>query len=94
MNKLSVVKLGFAFGITFGLFYIACIAMMSLLGEQTTIFVFNSLMHGVDITTIIRMNIPISDSIIGLTGTFGLGWAMGALIALFYNLFSNNHQEK
>lgn len=87
MNKLSAIRLGFAFGITFGLFYIACIAMMTLFGEQATVFVFNSLMHGIDTTEIIRMNVPISDSLIGLTGTFGLGWVMGALIALFYNFF-------
>jgi len=89
MNKLGVTNLGFAFGITFVLFYIACMAMMFFLGEATTVFVFNSLMHGLDTTEIVRMDIPITDSIIGIIGTFGLGWAMGALIAVIYNLFSS-----
>ena len=87
MNKLAVKNLGFAFGITFAIFYLACIGLMAFLGENTIVFVFNSLMHGIDTTTIIRMDVPVWDCIVGFVGTFGLGWIMGALIAVIYNLF-------
>lgn len=89
MNKLEVKNLGLAFGVAFSVFYLACIAMMAILGQETTVFVFNSLMHGLDTTTIIRMEVPIWDTIVGLILTFLLGWVMGALIAVTYNLFSS-----
>ena len=53
MNRLGVKNLGLAFGVAFAIFYLACIAMMAILGQETTVFVFNSLMHGHDTTTII-----------------------------------------
>lgn len=88
MNRLEVKNLGLAFGVAFVVFYLACIVMMAILGQETTVFVFNSLMHGLNTTTIIRMDVPIWDSIIGIILTFVLGWVMGALIAVTYNLFS------
>lgn len=88
MNRLEVKNLGLAFGITFSIFYLACIVMMAILGQETTIFVFNSLMHGFDTTSIIRMEVPLWDSFFGLILTFILGWVMGAIIAFTYNILS------
>lgn len=88
MNRLGVKNLGLAFGVTFAIFYLVCIAMIAILGQETTVFVFNSLMHGLDTTAIIRMEVPIWESIFGLVLTFVLGWIMGTLIAVTYNLLS------
>ena len=91
MNRLKVKNLGLAFGVAFAVFYLACIAIMAIFGQEITVFVFNSLMHGLDTTTIIRMEIPILDSVIGLVLTFVLGWIMGALIAVTYNFLSKEN---
>ena len=58
---------------------------MDVAGRQGTVFLFNSLLHGIDVSSIIRMQMPLWEMIIGLTETFILGWLVGATIASFYN---------
>jgi hypothetical protein len=93
MNNLGVKNLGLAFGATLAIFYVACFLMMTICGRETTIFIFNSLLHGLDITTIVRMDIPIWDSFVGLIGTFILGGVMGSFIATIYNALSNSKSQ-
>tara|TARA_R110001583_G_scaffold80855_6_gene216486 strand:- start:12365 stop:12559 length:195 start_codon:yes stop_codon:yes gene_type:complete len=54
-------------------------------GREGTIDFFNSLLHGLDTTSIIRMGVPFWEAIIGIIQTFIIGWLTGALIAAFYN---------
>jgi len=49
--------------------------------------VFNSLLHGVDVTSILRTSMPISQMIFGVITTFILAWFAGAMTAVFYNLW-------
>ncbi len=86
METLNVKKLGLAMGLTGVLLYIGCILIMLIAGREGTIFVFNSFMHGLDTETIIRMDIPLIDTLLGLVVTFVLGWLSGVLIAFFYNI--------
>ncbi|NOX85665.1 MAG: hypothetical protein GXO86_06840 [Chlorobi bacterium] len=86
METLNVKKLGLAVGLTGVLLYIGCILVMLIAGREGTIFVFNSFLHGLDTETIIRMDIPLIDTLLGLVATFVLGWISGALIASFYNI--------
>lgn len=90
MNKLSVYGLSVSFGITFTVFYIMCMIMMIFFNQDVSIFVFNSLFHGLDIRSIIIADVPFWVSIIGLIETFVLGCVMGALIASSYNCFVKN----
>ena len=53
----------------------------------TAIQFFNSLMHGVDVTTIMRWDMPWWETILGVIEIFVLGWLFGALIACCYNVF-------
>ena len=86
METLNLRKLGLAMGLTGALLYIGCMLIMLVAGREGTIFIFNSFMHGLDTETIIRMDIPLIDSVLGLVATFVLGWMSGALIAFFYNI--------
>ena len=58
-------------------------------GHEGTVLFFNSLLHGLDTSTIIRVDVPLSEALIGLVETFILGWLFGALIASVYNFSFN-----
>jgi|TARA_R100000935_G_scaffold58905_1_gene99420 hypothetical protein len=58
---------------------------MSTAGREGTIDFFNSLLHGLDTTSIIRMDVPLWEAGLGIVQTFILGWLIGACIAAFYN---------
>ncbi len=85
MNHINVKKFGLAFGLTGALLYIGCIILMYSLGHAGTVKFFNSILHGLDVSSIVRMDVPIWKALIGLIETFILGWLIGACIAAFYN---------
>lgn len=43
-------------------------------------------MHGVDVTPIMRWDMPSGEVFLGVIEIFILGWLFGAMIAAFYNL--------
>jgi hypothetical protein len=83
--KLNVKKLGFAAGLTGALLYLGCIFVMFTAGHEGSVAFFNSLLHGLDVSTIIRMDIPLWEAGLGIIQTFILGWLVGACIAALYN---------
>ncbi len=85
MEKLSIKKLGFAVGSVGALLYVGCTLLMVTVGQEGTVKFFNSLLHGLDTSSIIRMNVPIWEAILGIVQTFILGWLIGAFIASIYN---------
>jgi hypothetical protein len=54
-------------------------------GQEGSIAFFNSLLHGIDTTNIIRMDVPLLEALFGVIQTFILWWLIGACIAAFYN---------
>tara|TARA_R110002096_G_scaffold414853_1_gene616172 strand:- start:304 stop:576 length:273 start_codon:yes stop_codon:yes gene_type:complete len=85
MYRLNVKKLGFAFGLTGALIYLGCMIVMTTTGKEGTITFFNSLLHGLDTTSIIRMDVSLLEAFFGIIQIFILGWLTGACIAAFYN---------
>jgi len=85
MYRLNVKKFGFALGLTVSLIYLGCMIVMSTAGREATIDFFNSLLHGLDTTSIIRMDVPLWEAGLGIVQIFILGWLIGACIATFYN---------
>ncbi len=86
MYRLNIKKLGFACGLTAALLYLGCMIVMITAGTQGSITFFNSLLHGLDTTTIIRMDVSLWEALLGIIQTFILGWLIGACIAAFYNV--------
>ena len=86
MEKLHVKKLGFSLGLTGAIAYLGCMIIMFIAGKEGTITFFNSLLHGLDVTQVVRMDISIVEAIFGIIQTFILGWLVGACIALLYNV--------
>lgn len=83
--KLNVNKLGLATGLTGALLYLGCIVVMFTVGRDGSVKFFNSLLHGLDVSSIIRMDIPLWEACLGIVQTFVLGWLIGACIASLYN---------
>jgi len=88
INTISEKRLGLAVGSTFALMYIACVIIVMAVGREGVIFMFNTLFHGIDATSLIRTTMPLSSMAIGLIEIFILGWLVGATIASVYNLSS------
>jgi hypothetical protein len=86
MGHINIKKFGFAFGITGALLYFGCALLMLLLGHDSTVKFFNTLLHGLDVSSIIRMNISAIEVLLGLIQTFILSWLIGACIAAIYNI--------
>ena len=87
-NKLRPTRLGFAVGATGVLFYLGCMLTMATVPRSQVIVFFNSLLHGFDIAPILRESVPPIEVILGIVGTFVLGWIAGAVVALCYNIGS------
>tara|TARA_R110000782_G_scaffold121061_1_gene212123 strand:- start:678 stop:959 length:282 start_codon:yes stop_codon:yes gene_type:complete len=85
MNRINIKKLGFSVGITGAILYVGCMIVMLTAGQEGTIKFFNSLLHGLDVSSVIRMNVPLLEALIGIVQTFIIGWLIGAAIAVFYN---------
>jgi hypothetical protein len=86
MNHISIKKLGLAFGLTATLLYFGCAMVMLVLGHESTVTFFNTLLHGIDVRSIIRMDISAVEALIGMVQTFILGWLVGACVAAIYNI--------
>lgn len=85
MNRINVKKFGLACGLTGALLYLGCFLLMITVGHDGTVSFFNSLLHGLDVTSIVRMNVPLWEAVIGIVETFILAWLIGACVAGFYN---------
>lgn len=84
-STINAKKFGLAVGLTMALLYLGCAVVMATVGNDGTVKFFNSLLHGLDVSTIVRMNVSLGEATIGIIETFVLGWLVGACIAAFYN---------
>lgn len=82
---LNANRLGLATGLTGVVFYLGCMIFLAVVPRQSAIAFSNSLLHGVDVTSIWRPHVPISEVALGIFSWFVLGWIAGALIAAFYD---------
>ena len=89
MNRIHTRKSGLAFATTGTLLYFGCAVVMLTLGHDSTVKFFNSLLHGLDVASIIRMDIPLVEVLTGLVQTFIISWLIGACIAGIYNISFN-----
>lgn len=85
MNKINSKKLGLAIGTTGVILYLACMCFMLIAGNEGTTWVFNSILHGLDVTSINQVHVPFEQTTVGIILTFILGWIAGYLIGIIYN---------
>ena len=93
MHHINVKQFGFAVAITITIIYVGCILVVSLVSTETAAAFFNSLMHGIDGSAIIRKTpTPLSEALIGVAEWFIIGWLIGASIAAVYNVCNKFHK--
>ena len=85
MQTINSNRLGLALGLTGVILYLACMCLMLIAGQDGTTWFFNSVLHGLDVSSVSRMSVPFGQTIVGIILTFGLGWVSGFLIGTFYN---------
>jgi hypothetical protein len=85
MEAIDIRRFGMACGVSGALLYLGCVVVMSTVSREAQIAFFNSLLHGLDVTAILRTTMPIWEMMIGLVETFILAWLIGASIASIYN---------
>jgi hypothetical protein len=59
-------------------------------GREVSILFFNRLVHGIDVSSIIRTDMPWWEMAMGLVEVCILGWLTGAAIAGLYNFSPGN----
>lgn len=70
MEKLNQKKIALASGFTSVVIYLGWFLLMTVLGKESLVKLSNLLFHGMDFSNIIRMNIPISETLIGAGFSF------------------------
>jgi hypothetical protein len=76
-----------AWGVTASLLYLGCVLVMATVNRDAQIAFFNSLLHGIDVSQILRTTMPIWEMLIGLVEAFIIAWLIGATVASIYNFF-------
>jgi hypothetical protein len=86
MHIIDVKRAGFALGSACAVFYLGCVFVMLTVPQEAVVRFFNSIMHGWNVEPIMRWDMPWWEAGIGVLEIFILGWILGALIAVLYNL--------
>lgn len=85
MQKLSPIRFGIAIGIAGAVFYLGCIIFMAVTPRESVVWFSNSLLHGADISTVMRESVPWPQSVVGILSTFIGGMLFGSISACIYN---------
>lgn len=85
MNSLNAQKIGFATGITSCAIYLGCFLVMLVIGKEGLVKLSNLLFHGMDFSNIIRMDVPLSETVLGLLLSFLFWGISGYIFAFIYN---------
>ena len=85
MDAINVKRMGLAVGLTFALLHLGCVSVLLFTSRETAIAFFNSLLHGIDVTGILRTEMSAGEMTYGFFQIFVLGWLIGASIASIYN---------
>lgn len=88
MNTLDIGRFGLAFGVACAVAYVLCVATVEVVPEDTVIRISNTLMHGVDVESIMRSDVPLWEAFVGAIGTFVLASLFGMVVAATYNFLS------
>lgn len=85
MDTLKPTKFAIATGLTSVVIYLGCNFIMSILGKESLVKLANLLFHGMDFTTIVRLQVPILETLIGTVVSFIFWGVIGYILAFIYN---------
>ena len=84
---MNTYKIGLSTGFTGFIIYLICFILMSILPKDSIISLANLIFHGIDFTSIIRMDIPFIETIMGLLLSFFVWGGIGFIFSTLYNKF-------
>lgn len=100
INKKEFVKkeldskdFGLSIGLVSTIFYFGCVLSMIIFGSERVIYFLNLIFHGLDFNSIIRMNIPLLETLLGAIATFIVCGGFGYLSAFVYNKMNGSTQR-
>ena len=83
--EINTMKFAKATGLTGSIFYLACTLVMTFLPKGILIRLANLLFHGIDFENLLRMDIPISETLIGIVVSFFFWGLLGYILVRVYN---------
>ena len=86
MNRISVKGVSCALASCCAVLYVSCVFIMLTVPKEAVVRFFNSILHGWDVSSIMRWDMPWWEAALGALEMFILGWLIGALFAVVYNL--------
>lgn len=94
MNYIKVTRFGLAVGIAATLYYFACALVFIIGGRDVSIQYLNSVLHGVDISPILKQSMTVTELCISLVEFFVITTLVGATIAAIYNWLAHDASQK
>ena len=94
MGRIDTKAMGFALGLSFTLLYLACVFIVHTVPRPAAIAFFNSIIHGIDVSSIMRWEMPWWEMAIGVLQVFIIGWLFGSAVAILYNWAAAPRGEK
>ena len=85
MGAINVKRFGLAVGLTLLFLRLGCVIVVTATSREQAVAFFNTLLHGLDVSSILRTEMSAQEMIYGLIQIFILGWLAGASIAAIYN---------
>ena len=85
MGAINVKKFGLAVGLTLFFLRLGCVIVVAATSREQAVAFFNTLLHGLDVGSILRTGMSAKEMFYGLIQIFVLGWISGASIASIYN---------
>ncbi len=94
MGAINIKRFGLAVGLTLVFLRLGCIIVFLMTTREQAVVFFNTLLHGIDVSSILKTEMSVLEMIFGLIQIFVLGWLTGATIASIYNFSCNKKTEK
>lgn len=94
MGVINIKKFGLAVGLTLVILRLGCAIVLLVTSREQAVLFFNTLLHGLDVSSILRTEMSAQEMVYGLIQIFVLGWLAGATIASIYNynFIKQDHQ--
>ncbi len=84
METINTKKMALASGITGSIIYFSCFLLMTILPKETLIKLANLIFHGIDFSDDLRMDIPITETVLGIIVSFIIWGIIGFIVATIY----------
>jgi protein-S-isoprenylcysteine O-methyltransferase Ste14 len=91
MQRLNTKASGFAVGGGLALLYLASVFVIHTLPRHVAIYFLNSIVHGIDVTPILRWEMPWWEMVVGVLHVFILGWLFGSALAILWPFVIGMH---